>query len=990
MSSLLGVYHKVESEAQWPLQLTTGIVSSLEKTPDAQSVRQYRPVVVYPLVYRIWSSARARQFLKMFAKVTPPGLRGGLPAQQSKSIWFEMALALEEDQVHSQSLLGLVADLQKAFNTIPRSPVWQCLISLGCPDWLIRAWAAFVNQQVRRFKVRTSIGPAIPSDCGYPEGCGLSVCAMAVIDLLLDHWMRHQFPFLKVLTYVDDWQLLHRHLSEQDGIETRLLDFVASLDMKLDHGKTFTWSTNASCRSQLRGGRFKVVHHAKSLGVHANFTKQRGNRTLIDRIQAMGSTWKLLRRSLSPYAAKVASLRVLAWPRALHGIGVTSVADSHFATLRTGAASGLRSNRIGSNPALRLAQHGFSYDPEGWAVFTTIKDFRDFATREYVEATLSSVGMDALQLPVNGPIAVLIARVCRIGWQISSQGRFVDDIGEFSVFDSHIDAIRTRIALSWPKLLASEVSHRKSFAGMDRVDLAETARLLKKFNEVDQTYLQCALDGTMYTNYGKDHRKAAGDGAHLCPFCAQVDGFHHRLWKCPEFRVERHNLIGSMVEEIQALPSCHSCHAWALKPESHLHLLQYFDAIQPFDPCRYRLDLCNEAKIDLFVDGSCYASTEVALRFASWAVTIAHWEGSPLDHSVIAAGWVAGIHQSAFRGELEAMSHALRIACLMKKTCRIWSDCQGVVMGVRKLQHGLWRLSPNMSHYDLWEQIQRCLDQWPAVCIMQVYSHIAPSVGMTDIERWGFWHNSLVDIAASRINIARGSFFWELWALCQKDLDHSRVRTQAIATLVVATGKRADQSISKPAKADDGSGPMVGTTKLWKIPAGVATKFGHPAVSWVHQWWCNTGRQFLTQPGNLQWVSFLQLYIDYQLCTGQGGPLLWDQKWFFGERFRIPDFNPGYVKRCKWFQMLLKHYWAQNGFEYRSRSTRPASGAICCWLVTVQLSWPQERLDRVDQIILGQSNGVLHKGVNVDSFVHVEIDNGWAVGSPNMGFAGFA
>ena len=274
ITSLLGVYHKVEHEAKWPLQLTTGIVSSLEKTPDAQSVRQYRPVVVYPMVYRVWSSARARQFLKMFAKVTPPGLRGGLPAQQSKSIWFEMALAIEEDQVHSQSLLGLVADLQKAFNTIPRCPIWQCLISLGCPSWLIRGWAAFVNQQVRRFKVRNSIGPAIPSDCGYPEGCGLSVCAMAVIDLLLDHWMRNQFPFLKVLTYVDDWQLLHSHQVDQAGIENSLLDFVASLDMCLDHGKTFTWSTNAACRSQLRGGRFKVVHHARSLGVHANFTRQ--------------------------------------------------------------------------------------------------------------------------------------------------------------------------------------------------------------------------------------------------------------------------------------------------------------------------------------------------------------------------------------------------------------------------------------------------------------------------------------------------------------------------------------------------------------------------------------------------------------------------------------------------------------------------------------------------------------------------------------------
>ena len=86
VQSILKVFHRVEGQAQWPLQLTNGIVSSLEKTPDAQSVKQYRPVVIYPIIYRVWSSARARQFLKSLVKVTPSGLRGGLPARQSKSI----------------------------------------------------------------------------------------------------------------------------------------------------------------------------------------------------------------------------------------------------------------------------------------------------------------------------------------------------------------------------------------------------------------------------------------------------------------------------------------------------------------------------------------------------------------------------------------------------------------------------------------------------------------------------------------------------------------------------------------------------------------------------------------------------------------------------------------------------------------------------------------------------------------------------------------
>lgn len=621
--SLLQVYSQAEQHAKWPLQLTNGIVSSLEKTPEAQSVKQYRPVVVYPLVYRVWSSARARQFLKALAMVTPPGLRGGLPSCQSKSIWFEVAMELEEDHAGVPTLIGLVADLQKAFNTIPRVPLWQCLMSLGCPDWLIRSWAAFTNQQVRRFKVRNSIGPGIQSDCGYPEGCGLSVCAMAVLDLLLDFWMVAQFPTLRVLTYVDDWQFIHRSITQQQAVEARVLSFVSCLDMNLDHRKTFTWSTNAAFRHQLQQGQFQVVHHAKSLGVHANFTKQLGNRTLVDRIKSLQGTWRLLRRSVAPYSSKIASLRVLAWPRALYGIGVTSIAPLHFANLRTGAAFGLRSNRVGAHPALRLAQHGFSFDPEGWAIWSTIKDFRDFANAAYVEATLSRVGSGDVRLPTNGPIAVLAARVSRLGWS-SPMGRFVDEIGEFSLFNSHLDALKIRVSIAWPRVVAGEVAHRKSFSGFQKVDLGETARILKQFPDPDRVYLQCALDGTMYTNQGKQHRKHSGADAQLCPFCKCQDGFYHRLWECPQFSDLRTSLAASILSEVQGLPKCQSCHGWAVKAQSHLDFLSYLDAIQPYDANQYRLDLCRGSQIDLFVDGSCHASDEPTLRFASWAVTTAH------------------------------------------------------------------------------------------------------------------------------------------------------------------------------------------------------------------------------------------------------------------------------------------------------------------------------------------------------------------------------
>lgn len=204
---------------------------------------------------------------------------------------------------------------------------------------------------------------------------------------------------------------------------------------------------------------------------------------------------------------------------------------------------------------------------------------------------------------------------------------------------------------------------------------------------------------------------------------------------------------------------------------------------------------------------------------------------------MVGAGWVQGIHQTAFRGELEAMAHALTIASLLSKPCRVWSDCQSVVLGVRRLQQGVWRLSPNMPHFDKWDQIRQCLEAVPNVVVVQVYSHIAPSVGGSYIEFWAFWHNSLVDMAAGRANMARGSSFWDLWKRCEADLHAERCKAETIAKLIVATGKRADQECAKPEKAaprpkveNDGGEPEHGVLasddKQWKIPPSVSTKFG--------------------------------------------------------------------------------------------------------------------------------------------------------------------
>lgn len=188
--AMVSLFQTVEAGSRWPVQLASGFVSSLAKTPLAQTVNEFRPVVVYSLAYRVWSTERAREALRSLLPVLPHSVRGGVPSRQAKSIWFELATVLEGAYLSGEPVHGLLLDIQKCFNNIPRAPLWLALVRLGFPEPVLRAWVSFVAAQTRRFRVRRSVGDPLSSNCGLPEGCALSVFGMAVIDWMLDWWLK--------------------------------------------------------------------------------------------------------------------------------------------------------------------------------------------------------------------------------------------------------------------------------------------------------------------------------------------------------------------------------------------------------------------------------------------------------------------------------------------------------------------------------------------------------------------------------------------------------------------------------------------------------------------------------------------------------------------------------------------------------------------------------------------------------------------------------
>lgn len=88
---------------------------------------------------------------------------------------------------------GLVVDLKKCFNMIPRRPMAVFMEKLQIPREYIRAQQSMLQQLARYIEIWGQTGQPIGSCCGFPEGCAFSV----VIWLLSRYWQPIRYAKMK-------------------------------------------------------------------------------------------------------------------------------------------------------------------------------------------------------------------------------------------------------------------------------------------------------------------------------------------------------------------------------------------------------------------------------------------------------------------------------------------------------------------------------------------------------------------------------------------------------------------------------------------------------------------------------------------------------------------------------------------------------------------------------------------------------------------------
>ena len=952
LQNFVRMFSQAECTGDWPVQVLAGRVTCIAKHEAPKSALDFRPITVFGLLFRCWGTYHAKKAIKMLEPALPVGLFGSRSQRFAGQIWSQVLWSIEMAYENGTPLCGVIADLRKAFNYLPREVVLEGCAIVGVPFPVLTAWAGALASMPRRFQIHGCFSEPAFSTCGLPEGCALSCLGMMVVDMMFHAWMLHFLPLCQPLSYVDDWQVLVSDPAFMLPAYQCLERFVDAMDMYLDHRKTSTWSLSAEGRGLMRTQGFGLVSACRNLGAHVQFTKQHTNKTMMERVSRLTALWPKLRMSAAPYMHKVRAILCAAWPQGLHGIAATAISQATYQTLRAGAMKGLKVDVAGANAAVHLGMvEKCCVDPFCWSILQTLHLTRECGVSHRVESVLADIAMGQTSIPGNSITHTLFGRIIALGWHVAPDGKIHDMIGSFSLFEISAVELRYRVERHWPHVVAEAVRHRPNFVGLGEVDVEATREWMQSLDPADQGLFRKVLNGTHITQDGKKHCQEAE--LDVCPFCDCTDSRYHRFWQCERFAHRRSHVTAMDAEAILSLPDAVTCCGWALAPSTRLEWDQYFVGLQLTRPPRAQA----KGALHLFTDGSCYLQHSPQLRYAAWAVVQAteasahSFEGTTL----VKSGPLPGLLQSAVRAEVFAILRALQSSEHHVGPLFLWTDCAAVVRRMRKILAG-HGIRMNSAHADLWLEIERLTHMRSAeVCITRVAAHQRLQGHESLLEEWCFRHNALVDKFAVQANQSRGDGFWRLHARHV----HAVNRVNDLSRLI----QRVQLDISKEIVSMEPSDLPYELPELafsvpcrpWRplpplcLPAGAVRWYGDAMVRLISSWFwqCLHGAE-----GDCRWVSHYQLYSDFMMATGHPGPVHL-QRWVEGTA--VPDLalqGYGFKQRSRWFAKVLKETLRHMGVSLQACYGRPCSNMVLTFTGVVAVPWPLERLEAIDRWML--------------------------------------
>ena len=739
---------ETDPNAPWPEQWLEGHVFALEKVEGAQEVGAFRPITIFSIAYRTWSSLRSKQLLRHLCQFAAATCFGNLPRRHTAQVWWMLQETLEHASHNAMNLSGAVMDVVKAFNHLPRMVLLETACRLSVAPGLIRGWAKALTCLSRRFVCRGCAGEPQMSTTGFPEGCGLSVCAMLLANIVGHTWSEVHEPRAAFISYVDNYEVVTADADSTLQAMKAIHDFASLMDIQIDEAKTFAWANDPLARAELRGQGLDVKGAARELGGHLQYTRAFTNFTLQKRLSRMPMVWTRMARSSAGYWRKLKAIRAKAWPSALHGAKTIELGIKHFNQLLTGALCGLGVHKLGASPVghMSLLERPDA-DPYCYLLLRMLSMFRAEQKPESTWPILDDLSSGEHPQWRAGPCSVLLKRMRDLGWTWTGHGNWRDDQGlPCRLFDCPIQELRERVSRSWQAKVQLKLRRRKTFQDIEDSCPQLSTGQLQLWCADEQGILRAVMNGTFYT---QDKHQGQSN---QCRFCGHTpDGQFHRVWECPVFAPQRSACVEEVRARVPRLPLSLTVHGWVPRPRAYhdlkdalLRVPDLTDHVEHLG--EFPMPSQSSSELHLFLDGGCLHPQCHLSRLAAWAIT-APSEKDPWTFVPLAAGVTPGWHQSAARGELMAAVAALRVVNHMQRPACLWSDNARVVRGLELLRQGGDHFNHNRKDADLWATLFRLM-QCSSTLVKGVYkvaSHQKVDATTSVAERWVFSGNNAAD-----------------------------------------------------------------------------------------------------------------------------------------------------------------------------------------------------------------------------------------------------
>ena len=852
-NGLLSLLDGIENGADWPVQLLQGFGICLPKHPQAQQVGEFRPIIVLSQIYRSWTALRSRHGLQQLAAVTSSGVKGFIPGREAGEIWHLVQSLVEVCLQQALPLAEVITDVRKAFESIPRDLLFSVAAQLGLSQRIIDPWRRFLANFERRFQIQNQCGASISSNHGLPEGDGLSVLGMAILDYVWDIYQAVFAPATVPVSYVDNYELLATSCSSLLIGFGVLETFMGLWHLDLDENKTQFWSTSPSDRSALKRLGKPVCLQTADLGGSMTFCKRKGPGAQLKRIEALDAMWTRLKRAQLCPATKAYVLRQAFWAKAFHAVGITPIPWKIVQGLRTKASRALGFGLAGANPGIRLCLLCGDplTDPGFFQLKRVFMDFRRFLDKQPdILGLWDSFVMHFDGTRFSGPFSQLLEQMELILWQMQRPPFFLDHGGlEHNLCQMPTGLLEMLLLDAWQQRLACEVGHRHGYADLCGLHWPPS-RSETRLSALEAARLASVREGVFLTRSSQSKYDCVGGSK--CHLCNETDTMEHRALRCPGFAQVR----AAHMPAVALWPRVPRSLSEHLLPSRLASTLDFRRALHSLTDVSWDFAFNAGAgeDVNIFTDGSCNDPGSSSHAVAAWAVV------SESHNRVVACGPLTGLLQSSNRAELTAALCALRWMSHCDISGTIWLDSAYVGRGIAYVLSAEVAYDAG-SNEDLWTEVSAILLTLTSrrVRVQHVTSHRDKDVQSDPVDSWTAFWNGVADRAASEAHGMRPPGFQILAAKHWQDFLDSERQVDLLRDFHLALAARAQECKVTAADAmEDECDDAEGVACILPLASEGGEWIDGLPLGWVHEWQSSAFAARFDSAVVQQLVSWLQ------------------------------------------------------------------------------------------------------------------------------------